>query len=177
MSTKIALSGTHGTGKTTKVFQLARDIKLNQASPEVMQYVKSKNMTILCEVARDCPYPINGETSVEAQTWIFTEQVKRELDMAIRYDTIVLDRPIFDSVAYTMRIDRKLGESMLDMATHVLHYDLIYVLFPKRLNLEVDGVRDTNEIFQTEVHEILMSIYERIQNRYNITYCTELEYA
>ena len=150
---------------------------MNKAPLEIMQHVKSKNMTVLCEVARDCPYPINGETSVEAQSWIFAEQVKRELDMAIRYDTIVLDRPVFDSIAYTMRIDQKLGEYMLEMATRALHYDLIYVMFPEKLYLETDGIRDTNESFQIEIHEILMSIYERVQDKLNVIYCTELEYA
>lgn len=55
---KIAVSGTHGTGKTLKMFELAKDYKLKYPNKEV---------TVITEIARKCPLPINEDAPLKAQ--------------------------------------------------------------------------------------------------------------
>lgn len=55
---KIAISGTHGTGKTFSMFELARDYKLKYPNKEV---------TVVTEIARKCPLPINEDAQIKAQ--------------------------------------------------------------------------------------------------------------
>ena len=56
---KVAFIGTHGVGKTTLAYGLAMRLKQLGA-----------NVGFLEEVARRCPFPINEETSLQAQVLI-----------------------------------------------------------------------------------------------------------
>lgn len=47
---KIAIVGTHGIGKTTLAYQIACEAKK-----------KGKNATVINEIARRCPFPLNDE--------------------------------------------------------------------------------------------------------------------
>ncbi len=58
----IAFSGTHGTGKTTSVFKLAYELKMENPTLKI---------GVLQETARTCPHPINKDTTPQAQSWIF----------------------------------------------------------------------------------------------------------
>ena len=44
------------------------------------------NVGFLEEIARRCPFPINEGTSLEAQTWILVETVRREIELSQIYD-------------------------------------------------------------------------------------------
>ena len=59
---KIAFIGSHGVGKTTLAYGLAARLKRRDFDLEVV-----------VEVARRCPLPLNEETTVEAQSWIWCE--------------------------------------------------------------------------------------------------------
>ena len=89
MDNIIAVSGSHGTGKTTFVYKKYEEIKAN--SP-------NNNIGLLLEVARKCPFNIfsknNNMVTKEAQMWIYTEQLSTELIMSTSYDYIVSDRSI-----------------------------------------------------------------------------------
>ncbi len=90
----IAMSGPHGTGKSTAVFALAAERKRENGG----------EVGIVQEVARRCPYPIlaAGETPTRtAQIWIFTQQIQAELEACRHYDTVVTDRTIVDCIAYS----------------------------------------------------------------------------
>ena len=66
---KIALIGAHATGKTTFVYEIAISLKK-----------QGFNADILTEVSRDSPFPINEETTQEAQKWILFTQYLREIE-------------------------------------------------------------------------------------------------
>ena len=55
---KIGISGTHGTGKSFLVYELANKYKLDYPNKEV---------TVITEVARQCPFEINQGASLQAQ--------------------------------------------------------------------------------------------------------------
>jgi adenylate kinase family enzyme len=65
---KIALIGTHGVGKTTLCFDLAARLKR-----------LDRSVHLVTEVARDCPLPLNRDTTLDAQSWILHTQCAREI--------------------------------------------------------------------------------------------------
>jgi len=91
MKEHIGLMGTHGTGKSTFAGQLwawAQD------------YNPGAAVTLVKEVARRCPMPVNLHTSALAQTWIFTRQIWEEAEAISHADWIICDRTAIDSLAY-----------------------------------------------------------------------------
>lgn len=171
MTTKISLSGTHGTGKTSATYQLARDIKYGYPQKRLdnlINFKSNNNVGMICEVARECPYQINEATSIKAQSWIFSAQLKKELDLEPKYETLIIDRPVFDCVAYTMRLDYKTGLSMLELAKRMASYDLILFLPLNGDYIEDDGFRSVDKGFQVEINNILLDIYNSISRDFNI---------
>ena len=83
---KIAFIGTHGVGKTTLCFELAAALKRLDMSVDLVK-----------EVARECPLPINRETTQEAQNWILHSQIAREIELAPHFDAIICDRAVLDN--------------------------------------------------------------------------------
>ena len=90
----IAVTGIHGSGKTTLCENLAkaiRDIGLDVA--------------VGAEVARNCPYPVSLETIREAQNWIYDAHYEMEAMMRNRdqHDVVIFDGTLLDNVLYTLR--------------------------------------------------------------------------
>ena len=99
----IAVTGVHGSGKTTlceKLAEAIREIGLDVAVGE--------------EVARECPYPVSLDTSREAQNWIYDAHY--EMEKQLRgvdhedLDVVIFDRTLLDNVLYAMRYIGKRGE-------------------------------------------------------------------
>ena len=55
---KIAISGSHGTGKSSYVYKKAQEEKIENPT---------KRISIVSEVARDCPFPINKTATEQSQ--------------------------------------------------------------------------------------------------------------
>ena len=89
MVKKIAITGTHGAGKTTLCFMMAGYYKK-------LGY----NVNVVQEVARKCPFPINENMSEEAVLWIYHEHVKTELEVSRNHDIVISDRTFYDSFIY-----------------------------------------------------------------------------
>ena len=66
---KIALIGTHGTGKTTIAHELVAKLKKQKI-----------NADFLGELARHCPFPINEGTTKKSQLWIILNQILKEFE-------------------------------------------------------------------------------------------------
>lgn len=158
MAYKIAFSGTHGTGKTTAVFDMARKIKTG----EHIIPVEYPNVGLICEVARESPFPINRETTLQSQTWMFCEQLTREMQMGNIYNVLVLDRTIYDYIAYTWRVCKSTALSMLDIARKNTYYDEIIIKSPKIEYLVDDNFRDQDTEFQMYIDQKIREIYKII---------------
>ena len=149
----IAYTGAHGTGKTTAALQKAELLK--RKHPD-------KSITILTETAPLSPYPINLATTSDSQMWIFTTQIKRELDLLARFDMVVSDRCSVDAIAYTMAAGYdNMAFGMIDLIKyHLHHYDQIIMKTTERNNFcFADGIRVTGDAFRKEVERCLTEIY------------------
>lgn len=116
-------------------------------------------------MARDCPFPLNENTSWEAQEFIYREQVRRELEIPLK-DITISDRSTYDQLAYVTyaylrgRIDLNdfmtLRQRLMDWGAL---YDLI-VYLPIEFPLVPDGVRSLDESYREDIDRLIRDILD-----------------
>lgn len=140
---KIGFIGTQGTGKTTACYELSTEIKK-----------QGYDVNIITEAARSCPLPINENTTIESQLWIFGEMIKRE--MGSRAQITVCDRTLLDVIIYTKRIENRFSQSLRWFTNlYMQTYDAIFYMEPKEGFLKDDGVRSASKDFQKEIKDMI----------------------
>ncbi len=143
---KIAFIGTHGVGKTTLCYELAASLKKRDLSVELVR-----------EVARECPLPINRDTTLKAQSWILHTQIARELEAEAKAEVVVCDRSVLDNFCY---LKRALGGEGVAVELESLirgwtaSYDALFRV-PIVGDPRFDGVRDTDLAFQHGIDELI----------------------
>lgn len=152
----IAFSGTHGTGKTTAAYRMAARLKRSETG----------DVGIVCEIARQCPYPIVSRESIrgspEAQMWIFASQIRAEMDACMLYPVVVCDRTILDCIAYSAACGyHDLAYAMREIGRHHIQaYKSVYLMRISHHDyLADDGVRNLDRPFRQEVEMSLISLY------------------
>ena len=151
---KIAYTGTHGTGKTTKALEMTRQNKIENPN---------SNVSFITEIARKCPFKINKNTTEQSQFWILTAQIKAELEREKDNDIIICDRTILDTLAYAKYsgLDEFINNIMPTVKYHMKTYDKIYFLTIENNNYFVaDGIRDMDNEFRNKIEYILNFMYE-----------------
>ena len=87
----IAITGTHGTGKTTLVNKLEKN-----------HLESGEKVYVVREVARSCPYKLG---TIDAQEYIWRTQMGLETRaMRQDVDTILLDRMTIDNLIYYLAV-------------------------------------------------------------------------
>lgn len=154
---KIGVSGSHGTGKSFLVYELANKYKLEYPNKEV---------TVITEVARKCPFEINENASIEAQQWMLHEQIRLEIEGEKNCDIVITDRTVADYMAYAKRTFIGLYETLTPyLKFYIQSYD--YIIFKNLENncyLVNDGIRATDPNFQKEIDNILKDIYKEFKH-------------
>lgn len=151
---KLAFIGTHGTGKTTLAYSVTGELKRI-----------GKNATMITEVARKCPLPINENGTINSQLWMMSSQIAEELEADHRFSHVVCDRSILDSYAYGIY---SFGDNDLlkKLVEHWIGtYDILFRV-PIRHNLVPDGFRSVNANFQKDVDLILLDLL----NKHNVPF-------
>jgi nicotinamide riboside kinase len=152
---KIAFIGSHGIRKTTAALAFASVIQRAGRSVEFAR-----------EVVRDNPLGINEGATSEAQLWVLTSQIRRELELARKAECLVTDRGVMDNFAYYLRASG--GEDHFDVEPLVRQwsrtYDLVVRLTPD-VEIRADGVRSTNDRFRDEIEAILDARLPRLVPR------------
>lgn len=140
---KFALIGSHGVGKTTLAYGLASRLKRRDINLEVVH-----------EVARQCPLPLNDQTTALAQSWILHTQVAAEILAQSRYDMVICDRSVLDNFVY-FKLAADPAEGISAFVTEwISTYDLLVyvpIIDPPR----ADGIRAVGRQFQQTVDRIL----------------------
>ena len=143
---KVAFIGTHGVGKTTLCYDLAAGLKKRDLTVELVR-----------EVARECPLPINRDTTVKAQAWILHTQIAWELVAEAKADVVCCDRAVLDNFCYLKRAAT--GDPQVDVLETLVKswtstYDVLFRV-PIVGDPRFDGVRDTDLLFQREIDELI----------------------
>jgi len=161
---KVAICGVQGTGKTTKVFEIAKELKYKN---------KDKKVGIVQENAIDCPYPINENTISLSQYWLVCDQVKKELEYSKKYDIVICDRTIFDPICYCYAAsvinEIKIEKDVLETTAKILYdftknlgytYDKIYLMNGNNNFYNYsDGIRSVNLEFRNIVNNYFLDVF------------------
>jgi len=147
---KIALIGAQGSGKTTKCYELAAELKK-----------KGKDVYVLSEVARSCPLPLNEDATKESQFWIFGKQMTRE--QSARAEILISDRTLLDPFVYGYRKYPKTFESLKSFVKEYMKtYILVVYLPPNDEYLKDDGNSSTNKEFRDEIDKITLGFMKEM---------------
>lgn len=155
---KIAIVGTHGTGKSTLSYLLAAEYKK-----------RGKNVKIVQETARNCPYPVNELMSQEAALWIYYEQSKKELEATHKFEIVICDRSSLDSLIYAkyFKVNYNIIETEKIALNHLkTWYDDVFFVRPDG-PLKGDGFRSESHSFQDGIDDIFLEYMKDID-------CTEI---
>lgn len=154
---KIAIIGTHSTGKTTILEALEKELKK-----------QGKDVIVLPEYARLCPFPINEQTTITAQLWIQHQQKEQEKKYHNPNRILLCDRSTIDNLAYLERVAGIQDISSVKRAAieHTKTYTHIFKTQKLPLEAEVDGIRATDGVFRDEIDERITQLL--VEN--NITY-------
>ncbi|MFA5306858.1 MAG: AAA family ATPase [Candidatus Babeliales bacterium] len=87
---KFALVGAHSSGKTTCLWNVGAELKKRGV----------KDFTLVQEVARSCPYPLNEGATFETDLWILLKQVESEMDAHRLWKHVICDRSVYDEMVY-----------------------------------------------------------------------------
>jgi len=154
---KIAFTGSHGTGKTTSMFNQAHISKIENPNLTVGVFYDNASLA---------PNGLfNKKSTNESQLWIFTNQMRNEIELSYIYDIIICDRTILDSVAYTGYMGyQRLYDKMFNLAIeHLSSYDMIYFKQIKHNEYWTKcKYRDIHDAeYRQRVEDILLNLYER----------------
>lgn len=125
---KIAVAGTHSTGKTTFLRRLENELAGRDFSP---RYVHDSAV-----IARDLGFPILRDHTFESTAWIMAEAIRLETVASLSADVILVDRPVPDALGYLVAAlevtNRSLPPSRLNRleaicAAWMGEYDLLFV--------------------------------------------------
>lgn len=162
---KICCIGTHGTGKTTLCYQQAAYYK-----------TLGKNVKLINETARSCPFPLNLNFNAYGAMWIIHTHIKKELEAIARHaEMIICDRSPVDSVMYAIANGCNIGHqihNLYRLADDWMDtYDQIFYVRPDGNQAVPDGIRSSDENFRKKVEDCFddwmekcnMSIHHKIK--------------
>jgi len=148
---KIAFVGTHGTGKTTLAYSITGELKK-----------QGKNATMITEVARKCPLPINEKGTLNSQLWILSAQLAEELEAEHKFSHVVCDRSVLDGYCYGINSFGE-NEMLRKMVEYwIKSYDILFKV-PISYNLINDGFRSTDREFQLKIDRIISEVTKRMK--------------
>jgi len=144
---KIGFCGTMSVGKTTLV-------KALKNLPEFEGY---KFATERSKYLNSLGIPLNFETTIEGQTIFLAERVTELIQ-----ENIITDRTILDVIAFTQCANKV---SIIDSDAFekyakrfIFQYDYIFYISPKGIDVEDNGVRETDISYRNKIDETIQKL-------------------
>jgi len=157
---RIAVFGTHGAAKTTLVYKLAAFYKMND-----------KNVTVIHETARQCPFPINDKTVYQTTLYVVSSQLKKELEAeAEGFEIAISDRTLSDAFIYInfLKRDNNLTKSLQDFCLEwIKQYDMLVYLEPTPgFTITKDGKRACDASYQIAIRDEFRDLVAIVEQKY-----------
>ena len=145
---KIGLCGTMSVGKTTLVKALSEQVE--QFKGYTFTTERSKYLNSL-------GIPLNHETTIEGQTVFLAERVTE-----LMQDRLITDRTILDVMAFTncaRKVSYMDGDAFAEYASRFIRqYDYIFYISPDGMEIEDNGVRETDAEYRKEIDEEIQKL-------------------
>jgi nicotinamide riboside kinase len=146
---KIGLAGTMSVGKTT----LARALgETDQFKDHVVQTERSKYLSNL-------GIPLNTDSILPGQFIFLAERASELLQL-----NIITDRTIWDVCSFTLSaksINDFEKRAFVDAAMYLKdYYDLVIYVSPNGVNMEDNGIRETNLEYRTKIDMVIQMALE-----------------
>jgi nicotinamide riboside kinase len=146
---KIGLCGTMSVGKSTLVKELA---KLEQFKDYFIATERSKYL-------RDQGILLNTDSTLKGQ---FVFAAERSLELM--HENLITDRSVYDVAAFTISaksidwvVKRQFVESLLELR---FEYDLIVYISPIGVDIEDNGVRETDAKYREQIDYVLVNMLD-----------------
>jgi len=163
---KIGFCGTMSVGKTTLVNALAK-------LPEFKDY---KSTTERSKYLMELGIPLNTDSTVKGQAVFLAERASELMN-----DNIITDRTIIDVMAFaksSKSMNYIEADDFCSFASNMLNeYDYIFYVSPEGVNIENNGVRETNADYRKQIDEaiqlLIIKYRHKIKNLVEIKGSTE----
>jgi GTPase SAR1 family protein len=153
---RIGLCGTMSVGKTTLV----------NALKQLDQFKDYNFATERSEYLMNLGIPLNTDSTLKGQTVFLAERCAE-----LMRDNIITDRTILDVIAFTnsaKSIDYKDKEIFEQYAVEFLReYDYIFYISPEGIDIEDNGVRETDEYYRDIIDFSITTLIKRYGHRIN----------
>ena len=151
---KIGLCGTMSVGKTTLVNALKEleEFKGYNFATERSKYLMSLGI------------PLNTDSTLKGQTIFLAERCSE-----LMYDNIITDRTILDVMAFTLNAksisnqDKELFENYA--SGFIKEYDYIFYISPSGLDIEDNGVRETDEYYRDLIDHSINTLINKFEHK------------
>jgi GTPase SAR1 family protein len=144
---KLALIGTHGVGKTTLAYEVCSLLKKSHY-----------NVELVAEIARQSPFPVNAETTLEGQLWILHSQITAEIEAAQRAPIVVTDRAVLDNYCYLVNKFGRQPHLETWLAWWMATYSVLIGVPIVEEGIPRDGFRSEDRAFQLRIHDLLIEL-------------------
>ena len=151
---KIGLCGTQSVGKTTLVNALQ---DTNQFKDYVFRTERSK---FLMEQG----IPLNTDSTLKGQTIFLAERCSELIQ-----ENIITDRTVIDVMSFTQNaksIPYQDKEAFEKYASEFIYdYDVIFYISPKGIDVEDNGVRETNVEYRDLIDDTIVELIQKYGHR------------
>jgi nicotinamide riboside kinase len=155
---KIGMTGTVSVGKTT----LAKAL---QQLPEFKNYFIATERS---KYLRDLGIPLNTDSSIKGQFMFIAERASELFN-----ENLITDRTMWDVCAFTLNANSITHEDKMTLLKSSLllmsEYDYVFYISPEGIEIEDNGVRETNSEYRDKIDSTIKSLLEQFPPRKLIT--------
>ena len=158
---KIGFCGTMSVGKTTLVNAL-------KEQPEFKDYIFTTERS---KYLRDLGIPLNTDSTLKGQVIFLAERCSELLQPKIITDRTVIDVMAFTNASQSIPIRH--ADTYSDLALNFIKdYDYIFYISPEGVDMEDNGVRETDLKYRKKIDKEIKDIIE--DNKHKIKNYVEL---